>query len=129
MVFAIRSSSEVFGSASNAVQFLEPDLCVFLLVLGSLQEQGCDLFEPILFRLRCKIRIFVAGLGFSGKRGFQVLLSLRTDIRIRFYNFGLNLYELRSGLLADLIAVSGGYSSLRWPGFLLWWPLVAERRL
>ena len=29
----------------------------------------------------------------------------------------------------SLIVVSGGYSSLRWPGFLLWWPLVAERRL
>ena len=55
-----------------AVQVLEPNLGVLLLVGGRLLEEGGYLHKSVLLRLRCIVSVFVAGHRLAGERLLQV---------------------------------------------------------
>ena len=95
VVLAFCSVQQVFSGITDAVQFLEPQLCMFLFVFGSLQEQGCDLLEAFLLSLGCKIGILVSGLGFAGKSGFQVFLGLSACIFVSHKRILLNFIDTK----------------------------------
>ena len=67
VVLALSSGQQVLGGIADAVQLLEPQLGVLLLVISGLQEQGCDLLVAFLLGLGCKISVLVPGLGFTGE--------------------------------------------------------------
>ena len=58
---------QVLGGIAQFAQLLEPELCVFFFVVGSLQEQSSDLLVALLLCLGCEVSILVAGLGLASK--------------------------------------------------------------
>ena len=54
------------------MQQFEPNLGMFLLISGRLFENGSYLIVTILLRFGSIVRIFVAGLRFTGKSGLQI---------------------------------------------------------
>ena len=55
IVLAIGSSSKVLSSCANTLKFLEPELSVLLLIVGSVLEDGSDLLKTILLCTRSEI--------------------------------------------------------------------------
>jgi len=51
IVLAIGSGSEVLGGVSYAVELLEPEFGVLLLVVSGLEEDGCYLLKSVLLGL------------------------------------------------------------------------------
>jgi hypothetical protein len=83
---------------------LEPQLGMFLLVVCSLQEDVGDLLETGSLSHGCKVGVFIASLGFTGKSLPQVLLGLGASITILHLGFLLRffkLYELICAVMAD----------------------------
>ena len=101
VVFALGCMQQVLSSIAQLTQCLEPQLGVFLFVLGSLQEQGSDLLEACLLGNGGKVGVLVAGLGLTGEGLPQILLSLGTGKRILCGSSFLDLYKLVSALLTD----------------------------
>ena len=58
-VFALGGVKQVFSGISQSAQSLEPQLCVFLLVLRGLEENGGDLLITRFFGYACKIGLLV----------------------------------------------------------------------
>ena len=67
---------EILRCVIDSVQFLEPKLCVFFLVLCCLKEQSCDLLEAFLLCAGSEIGVLVTGLRLTGKSRFQILFCL-----------------------------------------------------
>ena len=58
-------------------------LCMLLLVISSLQEQGSDLLKSILLSLRCIVGVLISCHGLACKGSFQILFGLSTGVLIR----------------------------------------------
>ena len=58
-------------------------LCMLLLVISSLQEQGSDLLKSILLSLRCIVGVLISCHGLACKGNFQILFGLSTGVLIR----------------------------------------------
>lgn len=56
VVLALGSVQQVFCGVTQAVQLLVPQLCVLLLVLGGLKEEGSDLLIAFLLGDRSEVR-------------------------------------------------------------------------
>ena len=85
VVLALSGGEKIFGSVADAVQFFEPQLSVFLLVVGGFKEQRRDLLLAFLLGLGRKIGILVACLGLTGKGGHQIFFGLSTCV-FRFFH-------------------------------------------
>ena len=85
VVFALCSIQQVLGGTGNTVmQFLEPHLCMLLLVISSFQEQGSNLLKSTLLSLGCIVSIFISCHGFARKGSFQILFGLSTGVLISY---------------------------------------------
>ena len=62
VVLAVGSMLEVLGGIADAAEFLEPQLGVLLLVVGSFEEKFGNLLVAFLLGHRSKIGVFVACL-------------------------------------------------------------------
>ena len=60
VVLAFSRSYKILCCIAYAVELLEPKLRVLLLVVGCLEEQGCNLLEAVFLCLRCEIGVFVS---------------------------------------------------------------------
>lgn len=78
IVFTGSGCLEVLGRVADAVEVLEPDLGMLALVVCGLFEDLGDLLKTFLAGNAGKVGILVAGLGFAGKSGPEVLFGLRT---------------------------------------------------
>ena len=72
VVLTLSGGEKVFCGVANAVQFFEPQLGVFLLIISGFEEQCRDLLKAFLLGLGCKIGVLVACLGLTGKGSHQV---------------------------------------------------------
>ena len=72
IVLAVSGGSQILGCGADAPQFLEPELGVFLLVVGSFKEERRDLLKALFFCFGSKISVFVSGLRLTCKGCFQV---------------------------------------------------------
>ena len=86
VVLALGRCLQVLCGIPDAVQLLEPELRVLLLVVCGLQEQRSDLLVAFLLRLRREVGILVARLRFTGECLHQVLLGLCACILILFHH-------------------------------------------
>ena len=91
VVLARGGVDEVLFRGRNvaAVQQLEPDLGVFLFVVGGLFEQRGDLHEAVLFGLARIVGVLVARLRFAGERRLQV------GFRLGAFEFLVHVWILR----------------------------------
>ena len=85
VVLALSGGEKIFGGVADAVQLFEPQLGMFLLVIGGFKEQRRDLLVAFLLGLRCKIGVLVACLGLTGKGSHQIFFGLRTCV-FRFFH-------------------------------------------
>ena len=76
IVLALGGSLQVLSGGADAVQQLEPNLSVLLLVGGSLLKNLGDLDIAVLLGLGGKVGVLVAGLGLAGKCGPQIGFGL-----------------------------------------------------
>ena len=76
VILALSGGEKIFGGVADAVQLLEPQLRVFLLVVSGFEEQRRDLLVAFLLGLGCKIGVLIACLGLTGKGSHQVFLGL-----------------------------------------------------
>lgn len=72
VVLTLSGGEKVFCGVANAVQFFEPQLGVFLLIISGFEEQCRDLLKAFLLGLGCKIGVLIACLGLTGKGSHQV---------------------------------------------------------
>ena len=74
VILALGGVQQVVGRAGNgvAVQRLEPQLGVLLLIGSGLFKDLCNLNITVFARLGCIERVLVAGLALTGKRGPQI---------------------------------------------------------
>ena len=79
-ILAVGSCCEVSCSIADSLEFLEPHLSVFLLVISCLEEDRSDLLEAFLLSLRCEISILIPSLGLACKSGLEILLCLCTSV-------------------------------------------------
>ena len=86
VVLTLGGCLQVLSGISDAVQLLEPQLRMLLLVVRRLQEQRSDLFVAFLLRLRSEVGILIACLRFAGECLHQILLSLCACILILFHH-------------------------------------------
>ena len=56
VVFTLSSSAEVLSGVTQTVELFEPQLSVFFLIVGSLEEQGSDLLIALFLCNGCKER-------------------------------------------------------------------------
>ena len=82
VILTVGRGGQILGGGADAAQLLEPELGVFFLVVGGLQEKGCDLLKALLLGLGRKLGVLVSGLGLAGEGGLQVLLGLGPGITI-----------------------------------------------
>ena len=77
VILALGGVQQVVGRAGNgvAVQRLEPQLGVLLLIGSGLFKDLCNLNITVFARLGCIERVLVAGLALTGKRLQQILFS------------------------------------------------------
>ena len=88
----------------TALQVLEPQLGVLLLVVGGLEEESCNLLVAVLLGHGGIVSVFVARHGLSGEGSFQVLLRAGAGILVGAgWSCGLrlHLHEVRCRMLAD----------------------------
>ena len=64
------------GADATAAEVLEPDLGVFLFIIGRLFKDLGDLDIAVFLGLGSKVGVLVAGLGFTGEGLLEVLLGL-----------------------------------------------------
>jgi len=87
VVLTLSGGEKVFCGVANAVQFFEPQLGVFLLIISGFEEQCRDLLKAFLLGLGCKIGVLVACLGLTGKGSHQVFFGLSSCV-FRFFHGG-----------------------------------------
>ena len=75
-------SLQVSSGVTDTVQFLEPELGVFLFVVCGFQKQFSDLFVAFFLGAACKVGVLVASLGFASEGGLKVLFGLCSGIFI-----------------------------------------------
>ena len=63
VVFTVSGGCEVLGGAADAVQLLEPQLGMLLLVFGGLQEKGGNLLKTLLLGLGGEVGVLVPAYG------------------------------------------------------------------
>ena len=80
VILSFCSGGQILGRVANALQFLEPQLGMLLLVFSRLQEQSSNLLKPLLLCYRGKVGVLIPCLGFSCKGFPQVLLRLGAGI-------------------------------------------------
>ena len=80
VVLTLSGGEKVFCGVANAVQFFEPQLGVFLLIISGFEEQCRDLLKAFLLGLGCKIGVLVACLGLTGKGSHQVFFGLSSCV-------------------------------------------------
>ena len=85
VVLALSGGEKIFGGVADAVQLFEPQLGMFILVIGGFKEQRRDLLVAFLLGLRCKIGVLVACLGLTGKGSHQIFFGLSTCV-FRFFH-------------------------------------------
>ena len=76
VIFAFGGGLEVGGRVAETFEVLEPDLGVLTLVHGRFHEEFGDLLITFLAGDAGKVVVLVAGLGFTGKSGPEVLFGL-----------------------------------------------------
>ena len=92
VVLAVGGSLQVGSGVADTVEFLEPQLGVFLLVVGSLEEQVCNLFKTILLGATGEVGVLVAGLRFACEGGLEVLFGLGSGVLVcHSFLFGLRV--------------------------------------
>ena len=89
VVLALGGGLQILGGVADALQLLEPELGVLLLVLRRFEEQGRDLLVALLPGLGGEESVFVAGLGFAGKGRQQIFLGLGTCVFRLFHGHTL----------------------------------------
>ena len=99
VVLACGGSGQILGGGADAVQLLEPQLGMLLLVLGGLQEEGGNLLKALFLSLRGEVGVLVACLALASKGGVQVLLGLCASIGVGGFRL-LDGFELLLALLA-----------------------------
>ena len=99
VVLACGGSGQILGGGADAVQLLEPQFGVLLLVLGGLQEEGGNLLKALLLGLRGEVGVLVAGLALTSKGGVQVLLGLGAGVGVGGFRL-FDGFELFLALLA-----------------------------
>ena len=67
VVFTAGGSLQVFCSIADALEFFEPNLGVSFFVRSRFFEDSGDLLETFFAGDTCKVVIFIASLGFTGK--------------------------------------------------------------
>ena len=77
VILALGGVQQVVGRAGNgvAVQRLEPQLGVLLLIGSGLFKDLCNLNITVFARFGCIERVLVAGLALTGKRGPQIFFG------------------------------------------------------
>ena len=85
VILALSGGEKIFGGVADAVQFFEPQLGVFFLVVSGFKEQRRDLLVAFLLGLGCKIGVLVACLGLTGKGSHQIFFGLSTCV-FRFFH-------------------------------------------
>ena len=88
VVFAISCSCEVCCGVTDAAELLEPQFCVFLFIIGGLQEQGGNLLHTFLLSYGSEVGVLVASLGLASKCCLKVFFGLGTCILV-LAHFGL----------------------------------------
>ena len=75
VVFAVGGIFQIHRGHRHfaAVEELEPDLGVFLLIFGGFLKEVANLYVTVLLGLRSIVQILGMGLGFAGEGGLQVL--------------------------------------------------------
>ena len=101
VVFTVSGGGKILGGGADAVQLLEPELCVLLLVFGGFQEQGRDLLIAFLLGLGSEIGVFVACLRFAGKGCQQVLFGLGACV-FAHHSFDLSEWNSPTGAARPL---------------------------
>ncbi|CAN4036508.1 TraG P-loop domain-containing protein, partial [Dysosmobacter welbionis] len=99
LVLACSGSHQVLLSAADAVQGLEPQLGVLLLIQSGFLEDGRDLLVALFLGLAGKIVVLVPGLGLPGERDPQIgfrLAALQFHVSDSFQILQLSLFS--SGL-------------------------------
>ncbi len=69
VVLSVSCGGQVLRGRADAFQLLEPKLGMLLLVVCRLLEDGRDLFETLLFRLRREVGVFVTCLALACEGG------------------------------------------------------------
>ena len=82
VVLAGGGSGQVLGGGADTIQLLKPQLGMFLLVLGGLQEEGSNLLIALLLGLGGEVGVLVARLTFTSKSSVQVLLGLCAGVGV-----------------------------------------------
>ena len=82
VVLAVGGSLRVGSGVADTVEFLEPQLGVFLFVVGGLQEQFGDLFVTFLLCAAGEVGVLVAGLGFTCEGGLEILFGLSSGVLV-----------------------------------------------
>ena len=80
VVLACCSCGKVLGGITYALEFLEPELCVLLLIVSCLKEESRNLLVAFLLGLGCEISVLVASLRLTGESRFQIFLGLGTCV-------------------------------------------------
>ena len=62
VVLAVSSCCKVLSCCADALELLEPHLCVLFLVVSGLEEECCDLLVAFLLSLGCEIGILISSL-------------------------------------------------------------------
>ena len=76
VVFAFGCSLEIGCRVADAAQEIKPQTGMFLFVASGRQEDFRELFIAFAAGNFCKVRVLVAGLGFTGKCGGKVFCRL-----------------------------------------------------
>ena len=76
LAFAVCGGLQVFDGGADSAEVLEPELGVFLFIVGGLEEERGDLLEAFLLGLAGEVGVFVACLGFACERESEVFFGL-----------------------------------------------------
>ena len=80
VVFALSGCCQVVGGGGDAIELLEPELGVLLLIISRLLEDGGYLLKSVLLGARGEVGVFVACLRFACECGLEILLGLCASV-------------------------------------------------
>ena len=86
VVLTLCGGEKIFSGVADAVQFLEPELCVLFFILCGLEKQRRDLLIAVLLGFGGKVGILVASLGLTGKGSHQIFFGLSTCVFCFFHD-------------------------------------------
>ena len=82
VVLALGGVQQVVRRRAQLAQLLEPELGVFLFVLGGLEEDRADLLIALFLGRGCEVGVFIARLGFARKGLPEVLFGLGARVLV-----------------------------------------------